>query len=353
LIRKKGNKNNYKKQQMTPSSKKLQKIVTRFYYPITIQAWFNGATRELRKVIGKGFSDVIVKFDGKKLEVFRIAEELHSDIKDAMMRYVTTKKFYNGVKDYKKLIREYDNLLRTGKDIQEIVKHFEKLYPLFAISFFVSNLFIGEIKNNRKKIIELCEEYRKLSEGVLNKLDQYVADYLQKKRLPLFTTLEMLRDLKNIETIKKETKLMQRGYIFSKGKFYSNISWQDFLQKNNFIFQEELIPVSKKEIKGSVAFPGKVRGRVKIVFSPLDFKKIRKGDVLVSPMTQPTFVPFLSKIVAIVTDEGGITSHAAIVSRELKIPCIIGTKIATKVLKDGDLVEVDANHGVITVIKRK
>jgi phosphoenolpyruvate synthase/pyruvate phosphate dikinase len=282
---------------MTPSSKKLQKIVTRFYYPITIQVWFNGATRGLRKVIGKGFSDVIVKFDRKKLEVFRIAKELHSDIKDAMLRYVTTKKFYNGIKDYKKLILEYDNLLRKGKDIREIVKHFEKLYPLFAIGFFVSNLFIKEIKNNRKKIVELCEEYRKLSEGILNKLDQYVADYLRKKRLPLFTTLEMLRDLKNIETIKKETKLMQRGYIFSKGRFYTtNISWQDFLQKNNFIYQEELISVSKKEIKGSVAFPGKVKGRVKIVFSPFDFKKIRKGDVLVSPMTQPTFMTILPKL---------------------------------------------------------
>jgi pyruvate,water dikinase len=55
---------------------------------------------------------------------------------------------------------------------------------------------------------------------------------------------------------------------------------------------------------------------------------------------------------AIITNQGGITSHAAITSREMKIPCIIGTKIATKVLKDGDLVEVDANRGVVKIIKR-
>ena len=55
---------------------------------------------------------------------------------------------------------------------------------------------------------------------------------------------------------------------------------------------------------------------------------------------------------AIVTNQGGITSHAAIVSRELNIPCIIGTKIATKVLRDGDLVEVDANKGVVKIIKK-
>ena len=61
----------------------------------------------------------------------------------------------------------------------------------------------------------------------------------------------------------------------------------------------------------------------------------------------------MKKASAIVTDEGGVTCHAAIVSRELKIPCIIGTKIATKVLKDGQLVEVNANHGWVKIIKTK
>ena len=69
-------------------------------------------------------------------------------------------------------------------------------------------------------------------------------------------------------------------------------------------------------------------------------------------MTRPEFVPLLKQASAIITDEGGITSHAAIVSRELKIPCIIGTKVATKVLKDGDKVEVNANHGVVRIIEQ-
>ncbi len=68
-------------------------------------------------------------------------------------------------------------------------------------------------------------------------------------------------------------------------------------------------------------------------------------------MTDPDFLPAMKKASAIITDEGGITCHAAIVSRELKIPCIIGTRIATKVLKDGDLVEVDANKGIEMVTK--
>jgi pyruvate,water dikinase len=68
-------------------------------------------------------------------------------------------------------------------------------------------------------------------------------------------------------------------------------------------------------------------------------------------MTTPDFVPAMRKAVAIITDEGGITCHAAIVSRELGKPCIIGTKIATKALKDGDVVEVDADNGVVRIIK--
>ena len=68
-------------------------------------------------------------------------------------------------------------------------------------------------------------------------------------------------------------------------------------------------------------------------------------------MTTPDFVPAMKKAAAIVTEQGGITSHAAIVSRELGVPCVIGTKIATRVLKDGDLVEVDANKGIVRKVE--
>ena len=74
---------------------------------------------------------------------------------------------------------------------------------------------------------------------------------------------------------------------------------------------------------------------------------LEEGDILIANSTTPNYIPIMAKASAFLTDEGGITSHAAIVSRELGIPCIIGTKVATKVFKDGDLVEVDANEGVV------
>jgi len=107
------------------------------------------------------------------------------------------------------------------------------------------------------------------------------------------------------------------------------------------------------EVKGVIAYPGLIKGRVKILKDRSEFYKIKKGDILVTKLTAPDFVPVMEKSSAIITDLGGITSHAAIVSRELKIPCIVGTKIATKVLKDGDLVEMDANKGIIKILKRK
>ncbi len=100
-------------------------------------------------------------------------------------------------------------------------------------------------------------------------------------------------------------------------------------------------------VTGKPSYLGLVKGRVAIVKGVNDFAKVKKGTVLLASMTRPEYTPVLHKAAAIVTDEGGITSHAAIISRELRIPTIIGTKIATKIFKDGDLVEVDAEKGIV------
>ena len=102
-------------------------------------------------------------------------------------------------------------------------------------------------------------------------------------------------------------------------------------------------------INGMCASVGKAIAKVEICKSMKDIANFKAGNVLVTGMTRPEFLPAMKRAAAIVTDEGGITSHAAIVSRELGIPCVIGTKNATKVLKNGDLVEVKANHGQVVV----
>ncbi len=108
-----------------------------------------------------------------------------------------------------------------------------------------------------------------------------------------------------------------------------------------------------KEIKGNIGCRGHVKGKVNIILSERDFHKFKPGNILVTSMTRPEFVPLMKKAAAVITDEGGITCHAAIVSRELGLPCVIGTKNATRLLKDGENVEVDANKGIIKLLKRK
>lgn len=109
---------------------------------------------------------------------------------------------------------------------------------------------------------------------------------------------------------------------------------------------------SVDDVRGLSACLGRTIGTVKVVKSVKEMNKVKEGDILVAVMTRPDYVPAMRLAAAIVTNEGGITSHAAIVSRELGIPCIIGTKIATEVFQDGDLIEVNANHGWVRKIKQ-
>ena len=82
-----------------------------------------------------------------------------------------------------------------------------------------------------------------------------------------------------------------------------------------------------------------------------EIAEFKEGEILVANQTTPEFVVAMKKAAAVVTDQGGVTAHAAIISRELKVPCIVGTKNATRILKTGDMVEVDAEKGVVTILK--
>jgi len=121
------------------------------------------------------------------------------------------------------------------------------------------------------------------------------------------------------------------------------------------VIQKELENVEKDDddkVYGVIASKNKAKGRVVIIRHTISLKNIKEGDVMVAVTTHPDYVPAMKKCNAIVTDEGGITSHAAIIARELNIPCIVGTKKATHIFKDGDEVEVDADQGFVKIIKK-
>jgi pyruvate,water dikinase len=106
-----------------------------------------------------------------------------------------------------------------------------------------------------------------------------------------------------------------------------------------------------KEVRGNIAQPGHVTGVARLISTDREINKVKKDEILVCNLTNPNYDPVFAKIKGLVTDDGGILCHSAIMAREFKVPCIIGTKIATKVFKTGDIIELDAEKGIVKILK--
>ncbi|MBS3138337.1 hypothetical protein J4207_01380 [Candidatus Woesearchaeota archaeon] len=156
---------------------------------------------------------------------------------------------------------------------------------------------------------------------------------------------------------KEEIKQRKKFYLFLLENNTISFWVGDEAKKTKGAILERDLPKHVSSFEGSVACRGKTTGIVKIIsFDDIRIIEktadgIKQDFILVTGMTNPNMVPLIKKAKAIVTDEGGITCHAAIISREFNIPCIVGTKIATQVLKDGDVVEVNAYDGIVRKIK--
>ncbi|RLF80987.1 phosphoenolpyruvate synthase [Thermococci archaeon] len=180
-----------------------------------------------------------------------------------------------------------------------------------------------------------------------------VAEYLG----PEYVEKQALTDEQIIEVAKIGAKIEEHygwpqdiewAYDKDDGKLYIVQSRPVTTLKEEVKTEEaEMTEEMKVLLKGLGASPGVGAGKVVIIFEASEIDKVKEGDVLVTTMTNPDMVPAMKRASAIVTDEGGRTCHAAIVSRELGIPCVVGTKEATKKLKDGMLITVDGTRGVV------
>ncbi len=162
------------------------------------------------------------------------------------------------------------------------------------------------------------------------------------------------------QEVAKLGKKLQQHYFFPQdsewaienGKLFvvqtRPITTVDATNDKNEETKAQAKPISGKLIlEGEPASPGVVTGIVNILKSAKEINKIKRGDILVTDMTTPDFVPAMKRAVAIVTNKGGQTSHAAIVSRELGVPCVVGTKTATTTLKQGRVITVDGASGKV------
>lgn len=159
----------------------------------------------------------------------------------------------------------------------------------------------------------------------------------------------MINDVPDREILQER----QHHYVYFGFNIYVNKSIYRIAQENGIVIEQEKIPEDTEILHGQTAMSGAARGYVRILRKKSEIPFLREGEVLVTAMTTPDYVPAMKKAVAFVTDEGGITCHAAIVAREFGKPCVIGTKVATKVLKTGDYVEVDADKGAIYLLEER
>ena len=251
-------------------------------------------------------------------------------------REIINQKMYSEKKAY---CHEKDNVLSNlnpSSNTRNIINILSIIsYERFKMRFvWMSALYYNELF-----LIELKQRYK------IKKSDLRAYDFKEIKELIIFG--------KKIspDKISSRKKGFLKHLINGKIKTYEGIKAVEIL--DSLVKKKEEV----KELKGTIASKGYSVGKAVILSychseeHSVKIKNMKKGDIIITEMTRPNILTACKNAGAIVTDEGGITCHAAIIAREMKKPCIIGTKIATKVFKDGDLVEVDANKGVVKKLK--
>ncbi|MDO8627406.1 MAG: PEP-utilizing enzyme, partial [Candidatus Diapherotrites archaeon] len=284
---------------------------------------------ELRKVFEKHFQEffwVPYNYEGPAWTKEDICKFLLDHLNDEKPVKIQLENFYARKKHVEKRLKEYTERVKPEKEFEF----------LFKVSRDVVHL-----KGYRKDMLYKAYCYM---EKLLKEISRRL--YISLPETRCLTPKEAKKAL--LEGILDQKKLRERvkyNVTVAFKKKYAVFEGKEAEKFSAKIIEEEVKSVS--ELKGSCACHGEGKGIVKIINTVQEMEKMEEGDVLVSKQTHPGLVPAMKKASAIITDSGGITCHAAIVSRELKIPCVIGTKYATKVLKDGDLVEVNASKGIV------
>jgi phosphohistidine swiveling domain-containing protein len=290
---------------------------------------------------------IALKNKNERLERIRISTRVERKKIEALMRAIRKK-------------------LKTPRTADELVEMIKQAHEGF-IAYWAGQAFALELGGSFGNLgkPELLEKYSLIlhkmrieNQTTMMKLETLIDDLIRsiadtKNMSPdlLFNALpaEIINDKLDL----KELRRRRGGYLLigseNELKLYSEKKLINPIIK--YLEKESAKKISDKDIKGQTVFPGKITGRVIVVMHKKKLTEIKNNDILVTPMTEFDYIPYLDTVSAIITDEGGITCHAAIIARELKKPCIIGTKIATKVLKDGDFVEVDSANGVVRIIK--
>ncbi|MDU3010822.1 MAG: phosphoenolpyruvate synthase [Peptoniphilus harei] len=377
--------------ELTNASKEIQKKIKEKEFDPELKEEILSAYREFSENIGVKDPEVAVRssataedlpdasFAGQQDTYLHISgeEELLNHIRDCFASLWTSRAIYYREK------QNYDHFdVALSVVIQKMVNS-EKSGVMFTANPI----------NNSKDEMMINASYG-LGEAVVSGIvtpDEYIIDKKTKKVIEkniaekeymviknengVGTRVVSVKDILGADAVKAEAlspkeldTLVERGLKVE--KLYGSVQdteWGFDRDTKEFYFLQSrpITTLGDKEekeeklitlVKGLPASPGIGRGKVKLIKDISEINLVEEGDVLVTAMTNPDMVPAMRKCAGVVTDEGGRTCHAAIVSRELQIPCIVGAKTATKTLKTGDTVTVDAVRGIVyegEVLKEK
>lgn len=311
--------------------------------------------------------EIVRLFEGPVPEIKELLEKEHPALLNRLTAYID-KYAWMGTYHYRGSPTTLDDVIADlkvslKKDcakqlgfIREESRDRERIFESIAEELELSEETLGVIKVGRENLylrqyrhdvlLMAGSRVRGLLTGIAQRLN---TDYLSLNYLTFQEISEAIEEGQIPEKVNFKERKRDFAFFFEDGKLRIITSKDLAEERAARAVVIERVP----ELTGFVAFAGKYVGRVKIVDLLEEIAKMEAGDVLVAAMTNPYYVPAMIRAGAIVTDEGGILSHAAIVSRELGIPCIIGTDKATKVFKDNDLIEVDATgiRGVVRLVR--
>jgi phosphohistidine swiveling domain-containing protein len=278
---------------------------------------------------------------------------------------------FDQLEKFKSLVKKSDfsNLLKNFIDEEKPIYSFFKKNPIKNREEFlkifrmlwkheITSFNIGLFSEDKKTL-----GYASILRGSKNAQHVAISDFIpklyklisKKKKIPKEIIQYMIpNELLNLNFTKKMLMERKKGYVLIGINGKINLLVGKKAKEFEKDFRSCLNKIEIKDynrVAGSTAYPGKVFGKVKLVLKESDQEKVNKNDILISPMTRTSFIKTMKKSAAFVTDEGGVTCHAAIIARELKKPCVVGTKFATQIFKDNDLVEVDANKGIVRKLK--
>ena len=317
---------------------------------------------EMKRYIGVGYSMCAFFHDRSHVVFYRSEADEENFDSGIATRLLKERGYAKHVTDkLRKLTDEFGSFFKKERKLSRgnIKKFFRTANEHFSfhLAVFWSADYIvkNDLRKKNRTLYKLLEKARKYNEHILPDLENWIA-----KQDPIISLLRprecekyVLRGKKPSVSVLKARQKSAFVYFDEKNRYLlTGKQAVGYKKKYDEAFLRRHL-LSENAIKGRPVFPGRYKGRVRVIERFEDFRKIKKGEVLVAPITRPAYNIYIRKAGAIVVDEGAILSHASILARELKIPCIIGTKIATKVLKNGDLVEVDADKGIVKIIKEK